>query len=247
MAVYIKKTNPFVEASINKYIAKVGFSLRGEEVIEYDELKEILPLNEDDIVVDYIGGMYELLDCMNIEYHEYDYPKALEKFYNRKIKPGILADIFNKDGTIQKSFIKPRFETKVFTGKVIEKYSDLVGLNVDMNYPVWISEPINIIAEWRTFIVNQEIIAIQKYRGEYGVVYDFDVVKQAVLAWKESPSSYVLDIGLTDKGETVVVEVNDGFSVGFYGIAPHKAAIFLEHRWREMTKKYFDSRKEKGK
>lgn len=240
MTVYIKKVKYLTQTSINKYISKVGFSLRGEKVVEYDDLKEILPLNRDDIVVDYIGGMYRIFNYMRIERPEYDYPNALEKFYHRKIKAGVLADIFNDDGTIQKSFIKPRLETKVFTGKLIETYSDLIGLNIDRNYPIWISEPINIIAEWRTFVVNHEILAIQKYAGQFGVVYDYDVVKQAVLAWKDSPCAYALDIGLTDQGETVVVEVNDGFSVGFYGLDPYNAAIFLETRWRELTADYFN-------
>lgn len=240
MAVYIKKTKNPTETSINKYVAKVGFSLRGEEIIEYLDIEEILPLKKDNIVVDYIGGMYSLFDYMDIEHPEYDYPEELNAFYGRKIKPGVMADIFNDDGTIKNVFIKPRLETKIFTGKVIKKQADLIGINVDMNYPIWISEVVEIVAEWRAFIIDKEIIGIQKYKGKYGVVYDYDVVEKAVKAWDNSPAAYVLDIGLTKSGETVVVEINDGFSVGFYGLEPCKAAMFLERRWKELTADYFN-------
>ena len=37
--------------------------------------------------------------------------------------------------------------------------------------------------------------------------------------------------------------VADGFSVGFYGLEPCKAAIFLEARWKELTAGYFNKTK----
>jgi hypothetical protein len=62
------------------------------------------------------------------------------------------------------------------------------------------------------------------------------VVAQALAAYlPEAPAAFSLDIGLTAAGQTVVVEVNDGHSLGAYGLMPLAYAKFLSARWAEMT------------
>lgn len=48
-----------------------------------------------------------------------------------------------------------------------------------------------------------------------------------------------MDIGVTQDGRTLIVEINDGYALGNYGLNPLKAAIFFERRWRELTKPFF--------
>ena len=44
-----------------------------------------------------------------------------------------------------------------------------------------------------------------------------------------------MDFGVTDKGETVLIEVNDGFAVASYGLFHIDYAKFLSARWAELT------------
>ena len=44
-----------------------------------------------------------------------------------------------------------------------------------------------------------------------------------------------MDFCLTDDGRTLLIEVNDGYSLGCYGMFALKYAKFLITRWAELT------------
>ncbi|WP_238996654.1 ATP-grasp domain-containing protein [Paenibacillus pinistramenti] len=50
-----------------------------------------------------------------------------------------------------------------------------------------------------------------------------------------APNGYAVDIGLTDKGETLLIEVNDGYALGQYGLNTLDYAKLLSARWSELT------------
>lgn len=56
-----------------------------------------------------------------------------------------------------------------------------------------------------------------------------------VRSYVDSPSAYSIDIGLTAENETIIVEVNDGYSLGSYGLDPLLYAKLLSARWAELT------------
>ena len=41
-------------------------------------------------------------------------------------------------------------------------------------------------------------------------------------------------------GRTLVVEVNDGYALGNYGLSPLNSINFHKARWKEMVKPYFE-------
>lgn len=47
--------------------------------------------------------------------------------------------------------------------------------------------------------------------------------------------AFSLDMGRTAAGATVVVEVNDGYALGAYGLAPTAYAKFWSVRWAQMS------------
>ena len=53
--------------------------------------------------------------------------------------------------------------------------------------------------------------------------------------YKSSPNAYGLDFGVDEKNVMKLVEVNDGHSLGTYGISAVKYAKFLAARWAELT------------
>ncbi len=42
------------------------------------------------------------------------------------------------------------------------------------------------------------------------------------------------------EGRTLVVEVNDGYALGNYGLSPLNSINFHKARWKEMVKPYFE-------
>lgn len=57
----------------------------------------------------------------------------------------------------------------------------------------------------------------------------------AVAAYTSAPNAYALDIGLTAAGATLLIEVNEGYSVGSYGLPSLRYAKFLSARWAQLT------------
>ncbi|MBL1227310.1 ATP-grasp domain-containing protein [Enterococcus sp. BWR-S5] len=240
MTVYIREAAIPTETSINKYNALVGFYLRGEEIVRYQSVNEIKELRKEDIVVDYIKETLDILTLMGIETAFEDYPSELSAFYGRKIRTGFLGEIVNNPDNWGQ-FVKPLLADKAFTGRVVNGTRDLIGIGLPFDFPVWISEDVSFQAEWRVFVLNRKVLDVRPYKGDYHhLCYDASVVDEAVAAWQTSPCAYALDIGVTADGRTLVVEVNDGYALGNYGLMPISASQFLEARWQEMTAPYFE-------
>lgn len=88
----------------------------------------------------------------------------------------------------------------------------------------------------RCFIRYGKIVDIRPYKGDFfNYHYDFDVIKKAVLDHKTAPAGYAMDFGITDKGETILIEVNDGYALGSYGLLYYDYAKLLSARWAELT------------
>ena len=94
--------------------------------------------------------------------------------------------------------------------------------------------------EWRVFVLDGQVLDIKSYCGDYHYHYDADIVDAMVAAYVSAPSAYCLDIGVAEDGKTYLVEVNDGFCVGHYGLGPVNAMVFHQRRWLEMTRPYFE-------
>jgi len=70
------------------------------------------------------------------------------------------------------------------------------------------------------------------------------VLERAVREGKKTmPNAYCLDLGFVDKAEswdvssgTILIEANEGYALGSYGLASLVYARFLEARWEELTR-----------
>ncbi|MDG7306551.1 ATP-grasp domain-containing protein, partial [Streptococcus pneumoniae] len=171
MVVYIRQSKLPSEVSINKYNAQVGAYLQGEEAVLYQSFSEIKELTSEDIVVDYIMETRALLKMMGLNVPVHDYPIELKEFYGRKIYAGILGEIVNIPDNWGK-FIKPKAGSKVFTGRVVNGTHDLIGIGLPFDYPIWISEVVEFIAEWRCFVLDGRVLDVRPYTGDYHAQFD---------------------------------------------------------------------------
>jgi hypothetical protein len=139
------------------------------------------------------------------------------------------------DAGARNIFIKP-VQTKLFKGKVIREFRDFIGLNRAEDVPIWCSEVIDFKTEWRCFVRYGELLDVRYYRGDWGQRLDVERVKEAIEDFEEeAPAAYCLDFGVDENGKYWLVEVNDGYSLGSYGMEPIKYVKFLSARWAELT------------
>ena len=119
----------------------------------------------------------------------------------------------------------------------------MLGLPKDL--PVHCAEKINMESEYRVFVVNGEIRAICHYKGDPNLKIDLDIVKQSVKTLNESDEGRQLTgmgmdfaVMLLKDGSkiTCLVEVNDGYSLGWYhGLSGKDYTDLLIARWRSLV------------
>ena len=146
-----------------------------------------------------------------------------------------VVDKFMKDTHPTPVFIKPLDEHKLFTGKVIKSFTDIIPLSGIPNETMVLqSEVVNYISEYRCFVNRRALIGCKNYTGNFTVLPNFDMVHDSIRDYKDQPISYSVDFGITDRGETQLIEINDGFALGAYGLNPILYCKMIRDRWSEI-------------
>lgn len=238
MKAYIQTDEKGNYYNVNAYIANDGFISLGWETQKFYQLSEIIEdKNPENVLVGGIGNVRKRLLQIGItpSTADLDYPAELQRFLGRKVWASTLEEIFRNEANWN-IFIKPREDTKRFVGKVVRKYGDFIGLmQADKPTPIWCSEMVDFVTEWRCFIRYGEIFDVRQYKGAWDTKLDLSVVQDAVNEFVSAPNAYGLDFGIDKNGEMKLVEVNDGHSLGTYGLNAVKYAKFLSARWTQLT------------
>jgi hypothetical protein len=223
--------------NVNAFLANEGFMTLGWETAKYFSVEDITDKDPEPVVVGGIGNVRKRLAALGITgpEQEIDYPEELTKYLGRKVWASTVEEVL-ADPAARNIFLKPREETKKFTGKVVREFKDFIGLgDGEKHTPVWCSEIVHFITEWRCFIRYGEILDIRQYRGAWDSRLDLAVVRSAIADFHSAPAAYALDFGIDDTGCMKLVEVNDGHSLGSYGMGAVDYAKFLAARWSELT------------
>jgi hypothetical protein len=179
------------------------------------------------------------------------YPASLDGFLGRKID---LMPLHRVRGDV---FIKPR-DTKLFNGFVwrqglrdseqsdheLEQLELIRALDPDTL--VWAAEPIRFQSEWRYYVTRGQIVGESRYDAdgdEEAPVPNRSIVEAAIDTWLKSgedgdPDGFGIDFAVDSEGRTILVEVNDGWSLGYYGegLLPRDYLTLLWARWVQIAK-----------
>jgi hypothetical protein len=168
------------------------------------------------------------------------YPEALRSFLLRRIWPSTLGDVerrFFAEGAT--CFVKPRARLKRFTGFVCAAPDDLRGAaGASKRTEVWCAEIVRFVTEHRFFVVAGAIVGSGHYDGDPDRAPDASVVAEAVRAWTATGAAargYGIDFGVLDDGRTALVELNDGYGLGSYGLEPERYLDLCIARWEELA------------
>ena len=169
-----------------------------------------------------------------------DFPAELTGFLGRRVWRTTLGTVRSSevDGGAAPwpVHVKPAEDHKLFTGVPVRGFRDLLRLSdVPSETPVFAQEVREFRSEWRATILRGRVLNVAHYKGEPLALPDPSVIVAAVDAFTSAPIGYGADWAVTDDGRTVLIEVNDGFSLGNYGVPGHLYTALLECRWRELN------------
>jgi len=135
-----------------------------------------------------------------------------------------------------KWFIKP-VENKLFTGFVLDNtmvYSCIKDL--PDNTPVLVYAPFTstVVTEYRVYVHKGKMVDIRHYSGDFRLFPNFNILDLFLEENDDFPIAYTMDIGLLEDGQCVVVEFNDMWAIGNYGIDNDLYFKLLKDRYFEI-------------
>jgi len=222
------------------HAAARGFELRGrsvvpstaDEIAEREARPEHLVLGGAHVVRDYLGRM-------GVEPPDFDYPEPLVPFLRREFRVETLGAVrrrYNEPG--EPVFVKP-VEHKLFAGHVVSRFRDLIrSQEADSDAPVYVVAHVRFASEWRFYVERGRVVGADHYLGEPLLFPEPGVVAAAATAMsghEGAPAAYGLDFGVCSDGVTRLVEANDMFALGTYGLDPLVHARLVELRWEQLV------------
>lgn len=174
------------------------------------------------------------------------YPEVLRPFLHRNMgmqRAGLV---------LGRWFVKPA-KTKAFTGFLFDTLSNPDSLSdhdreqynafmaMPPEAPVWISEPVVWLSEFRFYIADGQIKGWGRYDDgpddtpplDHGKI---EYMAEVMTGSPGAPAAFSLDVGVLDSGETALVECNDAWALGLYrGTLSRKDYTeMLWRRWQQL-------------
>ena len=99
------------------------------------------------------------------------------------------------------------------------KYSCLSNLSNETMVMAYEPFKSKIISEWRLYVHNDKLVDARNYSGEFIVSPNYEYAMTVIANNKgKFPCAYTVDIAVLESNENVVVEFNDMWAIGNYGI-----------------------------
>lgn len=172
-----------------------------------------------------------------------DYPEQLQWAMHRSIKTSTLGQFRRLlrdneyNGYNREYFIKP-VKTKLFTGNIFNQESQLdrfIG-EVGSDTPIYLTTPVKFFSEYRVYVHQHKILDVKHYYGSWRYYPEPYMIDQMVEDINSiMPISYSIDVGIIEDGLTALVECNDGYALGNYGVESKEYATMIRDRWWEIV------------
>lgn len=238
MKVYIQANNDNLPHHFDAACALYGAIDLGLDykLITYDWLDTINPeLFRNNLFVGSVEFMRKIFDKLGKSPRVPDNSNREEEFIK-------LSEVKTRIENGETLFVKPK-QIKLFTGMVVNKQF-IFSLNP---YPddtdVIVSKPFEseIVSEWRCYvrknIIGDPIVDIRCYSGDTFVIpkkeFILELFNQNILKY---PKAYTIDVAILENGENTVVEYNDMWAIGNYGIENEKYVSLLKERYFEIIR-----------
>lgn len=227
------------------YKAWEGFRKRGVacELFEADQLFEgRLSLTPTTLVAGGLRVVEEAFRRLGVGVPDADgLPESLARFRGRKVWTstwGALRSRYAQSGPPVPLFVKPLRRNKGFPALALYDADDVAAMRGRPDgEEVLVAEYVVFASEWRCFVCRGEILEISHYQGDCLTWPDAAVIRELLAAYRpHAPAGCGIDFGVLSSGRTVLVEVNEGYSLGSYGLNAVEYSELLEARWNELMR-----------
>ena len=217
------------------YSAKMGAEQLGIDTKVFEDSTEV-PGDKTNILV----GSVEMLSKW-LSINQFNVPTPIPSHVCNSFmgRPTHIRPMSNAYDLVEKGpiFVKPAYEIKAFTGFVATDACMLEVFSQNYQGDVMIQPVIDIVSEYRCYISNDKIVGLKHYDGDPLAFPNPTTIIDCI---KESLQhidyhSFVLDFGVLADGKTILVEANDAWAIGNYGLDPQKYYLFIRDRWLQLT------------
>lgn len=215
--------------------AYFGFRTKQANIMFFENIDEV-PVSTYNIIVGSIENTNTYLGKLGLPPKmALNIPKELEYFTGRKIEYMTMKE-FREDKR-EPIFVKSNGRAKAFGAGVVSKFSSKKYMFNDVpdDEIMLVSEVVDFVSEYRCYVIKNELKGIKHYNGDFRVFPNVCVIDEAISTYKSAPSGYSIDFGVTSDGRTLLIECNDGFSLGNYGLDHVTYSTLLSTRWLELV------------
>lgn len=232
-----------VPSSDTFYRAFEGFRKRGVrcQLFTPQQLRQgEISLGKDTIVAGGVPVVEDALKALGVRVPMADnLPESLSEYRGRRVWISTWGEIrarYGRKGPPEPLWVKSLRRNKGAPSIAIYSADDIeLAEALPDGHEVLISEYVIFNSEWRCFVCNGRILDLCRYNGDVFEFPDPQVVRGAISdLGRNAPAGYGIDFGILMNGQTVLVEVNDGYSLGPYGLEATEYAELLEARWLQL-------------
>ncbi|MBA4018075.1 MAG: hypothetical protein C0483_12955 [Pirellula sp.] len=246
MRAWVQVVSPSTSVFLAMEEAAHWFGRRGYEVVRFEfgdidqgKLDDDLQNSPDEMVLR--GGVETvrkaLLRAGRPLPPNLDLPSSLQEWFGRRVWNTTLGEIrfAVESPEFEPCHIKPLNHHKLFTGTVVQAFRDLIPTaSLPDDVPILAQGYLEFVSEWRVFVLRRQLLHVGRYKGNPLLFPDASVLRSALNSFDEQPIAFGMDWGITSCGKTRLVEVNDGYSLGNYGLRGADYTAIIEARWREL-------------
>lgn len=208
--------------------AAIGANEMGIECIPFSDIKQVNK-NQYNIVVTTVE---ESLEWLEYNFQMLD-DRFAKEFKGRKEEITTIAEL-----KVFPCFIKPYKQIKAFTGIIVYSMEEAKLFTQDYKDSISCQEIIDFESEYRIYMhADRGMLGIKHYLGDPFISPDKNFVDELIKCSKNNlkVNSYTLDIGIDKNGKNYLIEINDGWAVGNYGLNPIDYYSFVKARWLQLT------------
>ncbi len=234
--IYIQAQNnfPIDDWAVSAYL---GFRARQANIIFFEDIHEV-PLSKSTILIADIPTSNTWLEAMGGEGKKsINIPAELSSYTKRRYHNITFEELLADKSKQFPLFIKPAGRAKEFIAGVVSTRKNLEFFyHLDPTTKVFVSEVVDIVSEYRCYVTNGELKGIKHYSGDIRLFPSIEMIDGCIREYISSPTGYTIDFGILATGKTVLIEVNDGFAIGNYGLDNSLYVSLLCARWLEILK-----------
>lgn len=233
-----------IPAGDSFYRAWDGFRRRGLRCVLFEprQLSDgTLPLTRETLVAGGVPVVEAALTALGVTVPPADnLPGALAEYRGRKVWTSTWGELrarYGRTGPPEPLWVKSLRRNKGFPSLAVYDAADVeAAAALPDGHEVVVSEYVTFVSEWRCFVRRGEVLDLCRYQGDVFRYPDPAVVRGAVAdLGRSAPAGYGIDFGVLTDGRTVLVEVNEGYSLNPYGLEAMEYAELLEARWVELV------------